>query len=80
MTVKVTLSVEYFVKEYCNVFLGTAEFLSLPQTFWLDHVLEACYYFKHFYVDFLFISNGIYWQKKMQTKKKYFFLTPKILI
>lgn len=45
MTVKVTQFVEYFVKEYYNVFLGTAEFLSLPQMFWLDHVLEACSFF-----------------------------------
>lgn len=44
MIEKVTQFVEYLVKEYCNIFLGTDELntiLSLPQIFWLDNILEA---------------------------------------
>lgn len=53
MIEKVTQFVNYLVKEYCNIFLGTAEFntiLSLSQIFWSDHIIEA--FFLDFYVDF----------------------------
>lgn len=48
MLVKVTQFVEYFVKEYCNVFLGTAELntpLSLPQMFFLTIFLKLVIFF-----------------------------------
>lgn len=47
MIEKGTQFVEYLVKEYCNIFLGTPELniiLPLSQIFGLDHILEAFFF------------------------------------
>jgi len=80
MIEKITQFAEDLVKEYCNIFLGTAELntiLSLPQIFGLDHVAEA-FSFTFLGGSFLLISNGIYWRKnKINEAKILIFLTQK---